>query len=716
MDKFFQKNVKSQNEVIKIILNNTDTIDKTKPKLSQINQRFLKTAKLVEEFGLDFEFIEKLLREYGLNFEDARSILKECKSVTTGMSETVKTLAQVDVITLIGLRRSNEIYNNIYSKFMDSLKKLSYFNPSDTGKIYKELNAILVYKIANPSSPTTIQPENIDFFVGKDLSLYSQGEIRNILSANGVDIKANKKILNDILKNDKEKILRELSLKCQNTVPDFVNKIEELLESEGKCSRFLTLPNLSTETIIKELYEVARLATYVYSKPQDYINGEVSPNVAKAIREKNLVNEPKTGIELRIEDIEELDSAMSTIAASIDKRLLVILNGVMSSDTEMIKLLLDKRFNSFSEELRQVITLPKHKKLILNDLIRNGQQINKKGEPAKLSGAQKLRLLEVIKASNYIEENGGTKIDFEKHKTQLNNGKFLYDINGLEKELLNEILMLYGFSSKEIAELKPENLNWDLSRIATLFKTPVNDKGELKTLIQEACKGNFENFINSPDNAYGRANIETERIFSQKGLDFKAWENGAPEKEITINGTTYKIKLWNRIPQESLFDGSYTTCCTKLEGPHGSAIANYLLSKAVNVVEIKDSKGKVVAMSRVCIADVDGKTTFIIENIEANNALIKTLKAEDTVEDFIFAIHKYQKEYATLVGGKELPVLMSTSYNKFKDFELKDYYNVIEKETQILGGFVKDEIYFNTFKAEVSPDTREQAEFYVLRK
>ena len=120
-------------------------------------------------------------------------------------------------------------------------------------------------------------------------------------------------------------------------------------------------------------------------------------------------------------------------------------------------------------------------------------------------------------------------------------------------------------------------------------------------------------------------------------IDYQKWLRPVimPKQDIftsKINPSKKKlftVKMWNRIPQESLFNGNYTTCCTGIDKEHGNSYIQYMLNTAFNTVEVRTEKGKVIGMSRLFLANINNKPALIVENIEVNNRASKHYLFDD---------------------------------------------------------------------------------------
>ena len=559
--------------------------------------------------------------------------------------------------------------------------------------------------------------KNLDFLLKRDLSKYTNDQLAKILYSSDIDLERNEQILNNILTTDKEKIIKVLTNKCQNTCPTFVKYIEELLNTPEKATELLFIHNLSTDVLTNDLYSVAKLFSYVNDKPQDYINGKYSEKVLEVLKKERKYGTDEMLLEtLSSAEKDALNEIKASIKRNFDDKITDILDAVTATDLETVKLLLDKRFDAFNTELHSLTMFTPEKKNLLANLIRNGKRINKNGLPDKLTGQQKVDLINIVKCCQEIEASCGVKFDYEKYMTPTQGKAFVFNIEALQKDLFEQILIRNGMSADEIAKLKPEDLAWDYTRISLLAKSIYMDEGELATLVNEASKGNFKQFITDPTNPHGKANLETKTRFEELGLDYAKWQTGPEAQTFKIGGQEYTVKLWNRVPQESLFDGSYTTCCTALDGGNGGSMANYMLNTAINVVEVKDKNGKVVAMSRCYIADVGGKQTFVIENIEANNQLIARMTDNGTTANLVEGLHNYLKDFATEVGGEDMPVYMSTSFAKVS-YPFKANFKAVQKPVKLTGEISKNQIYLNTYCGYVDANNlTKPAEFYIVRE
>ena len=162
-----------------------------------------------------------------------------------------------------------------------------------------------------------------------------------------------------------------------------------------------------------------------------------------------------------------------------------------------------------------------------------------------------------------------------------------------------------------------------------------------------------------------------------------------------INNKPMTIKMWDRNPDEDLFIGNKTSCCTAIgTGENGAATPAYLLSNAFNVVELFDEAGNAVGMSRIFMADIDEKPSIIMDNIELSQNFMKYLDKENKkkVRDNFF---KYMNNLAKqITGDDDSQVYFSTSYLKVDEADLEK----TEKTADFIGEVSQESIYINCYK------------------
>ena len=241
------------------------------------------------------------------------------------------------------------------------------------------------------------------------------------------------------------------------------------------------------------------------------------------------------------------------------------------------------------------------------------------------------------------------------------------------------------YTEQEVYDRMMEGISRQVSQYA---KSP-----ELYTVIKEAAMGDFNKFITNPSNKYGNTNAATKAEYFMQGLHYDKWDNPElPDVKVQAGGKDMSIQLWERNPQEDLFMGNKTTCCTAIgTGVNGAATPTYLLNKAFNVVHLRDANGNVVGMSRVYMAKTDGKPTMIMDNIELNKTYVKGMPEEEIkkIRDGFF---EYMNGYAQKVtGNADAKVLF---YSQDVHVPTEDLHSV-KKETEFIGDIAEPEVYIN---------------------
>ena len=152
-----------------------------------------------------------------------------------------------------------------------------------------------------------------------------------------------------------------------------------------------------------------------------------------------------------------------------------------------------------------------------------------------------------------------------------------------------------------------------------------------------------------------------------------------------------KIKLWDRIPQKDLFQGNYSTCCIALDRVNGKAMPDYLLSTSINMIEIVDNRNGNTIGNALCFLAVDenGKTCFIIDNIEINN---NYRLSEEASGKLLYAIKAYASKFCKTFSKEELPIYMGNFYN---DVKAKGTY--CTKTIEFLGKVNTSNLYLDIF-------------------
>jgi len=216
----------------------------------------------------------------------------------------------------------------------------------------------------------------------------------------------------------------------------------------------------------------------------------------------------------------------------------------------------------------------------------------------------------------------------------------------------------------------------------------------LYTIIREAALGNFRDFIFDKSNIYGETNAKTEAAFKKAGLDYNEWlKPHIDDVKFSTANKNFTIKLWDRNPQEDLFIGNKTSCCSAIgTGANGIYTPVFLSNTSYNVVEMYDDSGKAVGMSRVFMGNIDGKNVMCMDNIELNsiykNGAISHKESAEIRDGFFKYINRYAqkvtKDLNTQVYFYSGDINVSSN-----DLEITD------KVTHFIGSVSHKPVYFN---------------------
>ena len=613
-----------------------------------------------------------------------------------------------------GLEKNKEVFGDFF--VWSSLKNAGMINQKDFDNhvnavkyLYSKTDANIAQLIISH-----INEDSEDIFITKPYNLdiaikYTEqaiddfdGEFLQKILKTDFDINKNAKILLSILK-DKDKVIKAIKAKSMGTDHSIVKWTEEFLNGEDS-KNLMFIKNLDEQNLIDALYGISKLMYCINNKPEDYITGKYSSSMVFALKEMLMYGYAITDFEyLSRNELEQLSRANYQIVSGFVQKYEEILQALFATDLETVKLLLDGRLNQFPIKLLEMEKITPSYKAILSDMIRNGRNVNKNGKYVKLSGTQKLALVDIVSNYSNMDRMLGYKIDFDKYKTPIDDKTYFLDMDKMNSDLLCFIYKSLGMSEEDIKNIEAKGLHWDKKYISHFLDEKILNNDAFRTLFREASLGRFAEFINNPSNKYGLANQKTKNDFECSGLNFEVWSKGINEHRFTVNGEDYTVKLWNRIPQESIFDGEYTTCCTALSESKGDSMPNYMLHKAINVVELKNSAGKTIGMSRCFVAKLKrGKPALIIENAEFNNGFINKMIKESSTSEILDNMLEYIKDFATEVGGEKMPVYMSTTNYKIDGSNFAKY-NDKSLYLTLLGNVSADNLYFNVFPDSIEP-------------
>lgn len=348
-----------------------------------------------------------------------------------------------------------------------------------------------------------------------------------------------------------------------------------------------------------------------------------------------------------------------------------------------------------------------------------------------LSANEKLTHLNLLALNRKLVNNGFPGVDYKNYTyvyegLEFKKAPYVLDVNNCEnfyistnlikQKLMNSVLRYNGIDEKDIQKydyeykesLKTGKLDrkkfWDIHYVHLLA---AEENTPLRDIIIASTNNNFWSYITNPNTVIGKNNEMNKKIFELVNIDYDKWLHpDVPAKTdlfvSKINPTKKKIftvKMWDRIPQESIFDGNYTTCCTGIDKEHGNSFIQYMLNTAFNTVEVRSEKDKVIGMSRLFLAKIKEQPSLIVENIEVNNRASKHYLFDDDVKQkYRELIFDYVRDFAKSISKDkqtELPIYFSAKYFKVKDIE-----KGLAKPKELYGEFLGDlppRIYINSF-------------------
>ncbi len=513
--------------------------------------------------------------------------------------------------------------------------------------------------------------------------------------------------LGEILDEDLDNIIKELTYKCKNKNPVFPSVAKKFLIDKDSIVDIVSNPGLDKSEMIENLFQISKIRSLIAENPEKYINDKnydfSDLEMCFLAKYLQLGNYDEKSAEEYLENLDNFLQQKIVLACmkiNFYKNGLNYLYGAMTTtDSEYVNILLSKRFDKFWQNIYEIYNLPFKTKMLISNLIHHAKNKNKNGEVIKLSGKQKDTIVKYVPIVQKIMKKDMESL-IEKYSSKVGNkGDFIFDLEGFLEDYNKFVFKKLGYD-KDAQKLYEASLfKWDKNYVHLLLKPNIMDKGELKLVFDLITRGEFNSYISNPMTAHGQSNLTTKKIYKKLGLDYKRWIEGIPNEEIEISGKKYTIGLLDKGAPNNLFMGTYTSCCTALNGDKGDSVPNYLLNTAFNVVGITDEQGNLVATSRIFISsETKGNTALIIDNIEVSNRL-RTVLDDETSNYFVEELWNYMKRYSEFVSKRKMPVYMSKKYQKIK---LPDRPEIISS-VRLAGAVTKSQIYINTIGERVNP-------------
>ena len=354
----------------------------------------------------------------------------------------------------------------------------------------------------------------------------------------------------------------------------------------------------------------------------------------------------------------------------------------------------------------------------------------------------RVKMVNLLAANRQKINEGKNGLNLKKYIFPTGSQNIKIDFKNLQIDLLKKNLFDLGISTEEIntyiKQFKAEkdiihtrHKYWDIN-YSHLFN--VHPDSLMGKIIISATKGTFNDLIYK-NGELAEINKLNKKAFEKEGLNYEKWLNPKiplspinfypkpinpntckikphPKRKSHVNLPkikgmhTFTVKNWNRIPQESLFDGNYTTCCTGIDKIHGPSFLHYLTNTCTTTLEVRNENNKVVGMSRLLVAKLGKEFDFltpkklalVIENIEVNSNVAKNyLYTDDAKYAFREMVFEYARKMAKEIApDKDIPVYFAARNFKVKDIGLA--LNEAEEFTEVeLVGEYPQKLYINSY-------------------
>lgn len=267
-----------------------------------------------------------------------------------------------------------------------------------------------------------------------------------------------------------------------------------------------------------------------------------------------------------------------------------------------------------------------------------------------------------------------------------------------------------GFEFKEQKEIiyDDEAINTGVNNVSRLFKgrQPVGFS-DLHILInaikEEFNANNFWTTTNDDDKIDNAKNTFMNHILKLRENEYKTASKMKNDETVYLE--VHKTDM-NDI-SHALFLGNHASCCTAIgTGVNEFSAPSYIKNKCISSIEVVD-RNNFVGNTMCYIAEVDGKTSLVLDNIELNTKY----QFNDKIRDAIF---EYAKKLCNEIGQPQIPIYAGPYRHKVNmdNLEFKHH------DIKIIGSTGNDELYIDylTDASTISPDdTEEYIELYKIR-
>ena len=257
-----------------------------------------------------------------------------------------------------------------------------------------------------------------------------------------------------------------------------------------------------------------------------------------------------------------------------------------------------------------------------------------------------------------------------------------------------------GYTLKEVqvANYEKDGFVNGKTTISKLFKDGEPVKfGDLSLLFKTIYKYMGRNsFWTAPNSNYSeeRSIREiTNHLIDLRSAELRLANQASDDKLSDI--TVRKVDM-NDI-KYSLFLGNYSSCCTAVgSGCNQWSAPNYIMTKMVSAIEILDGK-EPVGNTMCYIADIDGKPSLLLDNIELQNKY----QYNDEIRDMIF---EYAEKLTAEIGKPDMPIYAGQSYHKvnLEEFALEN------KKLKLIGTNDEFPFYIDFFEKDYVSSNNEK--------
>lgn len=266
-----------------------------------------------------------------------------------------------------------------------------------------------------------------------------------------------------------------------------------------------------------------------------------------------------------------------------------------------------------------------------------------------------------------------------------------------------------GIELKEMEETKFDENGYENGRVKVLRfysqDKPVDfsQVEKINSLIKKEINSNdfwTKKMPNSQMDAYR----ETMYSHLVKDRDVQI-KNAAALKSDDVAELEIRKTDMNNI-QHALFLGNHGSCCTAVgTGGNQFSAPTYIKNKMISAIEVVDGKD-FVGNTMCYIAEVDGKPSLVLDNIELNAKYQKN----DKIREAMFA---YARKMTEEIGKPDMPIYAGPYRHKLN----MEHLQKSEHEVNLIGSTGEDKIYldFITSGRVVDGSHTDKVELYKIR-